>query len=72
MATDIESLKANLKHWTLLLGVLQITIGCLIGFIPPPHGVDSPVVTGLLQLCGATILIALLFTLYELLRSRSE
>src|SRR5207248_8825137 len=35
MATDIESLKANLRRWTLLLGVLQITVGCLVGFIPP-------------------------------------
>jgi hypothetical protein len=37
---------------------------------PPPHGVDSQVVTGLLQMCGVTILIALLLTLYGLLRSR--
>ena len=152
MATDIESLKANLKYWTLLLGVLQITIGCMVGFIPPPavqwfrgivmahieftangvlmvvlgllvnqlrlgpvafkawfatlqlgtwsngaaglaaafigsssqlmptlnekfpppHGVDSAVVTGLLQLCGVTILIALVITLYGLLRSRPQ
>ncbi len=150
MASDIESLKANLRHWTLLLGVLQITVGCMVGFIPPPavqwfrgivmahieftangvlmvvlgllvsqlclgpaafktwfatlqigswtngaaglaaaftgsssqlmstlnekfpppHGVDSQVVTGLLQTCGVTILIALLLTLYGLLRSR--
>jgi hypothetical protein len=152
MATDAGNLKAKLKHWTLLLGVLQITVGCLIGFIPPaavawfrgivmahieftangvlmvvfgllvtelrlnpaalkawfamlqigswtnggaglaaallgsssrlmptlnekfppPNGVDSPVVTGLLLLCGVTIIAALLLTLYGLLRSESS
>jgi hypothetical protein len=35
MTTDIDTLKANIKRWTLILGVLQITAGCLIGFIPP-------------------------------------
>ncbi|TWU25608.1 hypothetical protein [Bythopirellula polymerisocia] len=35
MATDIDDLKANLKRWTLFLGVLQIAVGCVIGFIPP-------------------------------------
>ena len=149
MATDIDSFKANLKRWVLLLGVLQITVGCVVGFIPPtavawfrgivmahieftangvlmvafgflvhelrlsptalkvwfaalqigawtngaagvaaafigtssalmptlnekfppPHGVDSMLVTGLLQLCGVTIIVALLLTLYGLLRS---
>jgi hypothetical protein len=152
MPGDIEHLKATLKHWTLVLGVLQITAGCMIGFIPPsavlwfrgivmahieftangvlmvvlgllvtqlrlgpaafkawfttlqigtwsngaaglaaafvgsssqlmptlnekfppPHGMDSPVVTGLLQLCGVTIMIALVLTLYGLIRSRPE
>jgi len=151
MANDIDRLKANLRRWTLLLGVLQITVGCLVGFIPPPavswfrgivmahieftangvlmiafgflvtelrlkpialktwfatlqigawtngaaglaaafmgsssklmptlnekfpppHGVDSPVVTGLLLLCSVTILVALLLTIYGLLRSRA-
>ncbi len=151
MATDIDSLKAKLRRWTLLLGVFQITIGCLIGFIPPsavawfrgivmahieftangvlmvafgllatelrlhptalkawfvtlqigtwtngaaglaaaflgcssklmptlnekfppPNGVDSPLVTGLLLLCGVTIIAALLLTLYGLLRSKA-
>ena len=150
MTTEIDGLKANLKRWTLLLGVLQITVGCLIGFIPPsavawfrgivmahieftangvlmvafgflvkelrlnptalklwfatlqigtwtngaaglaaaligtssalmptlnekfppPHGVNSPVVTSLLQVCGATILVAMLLTIYGLLRSK--
>src|SRR5260221_14513860 len=35
MTTDIDSLKANLRRWTLILGVLQITVGCIVGFIPP-------------------------------------
>ena len=35
MAIDSDSLKKNLKRWTLLLGVLQITVGCMVGFIPP-------------------------------------
>jgi hypothetical protein len=152
MATDIDSLKANLRRWTLLLGVLQITVGCMLGFIPPsavawfrgivmahieftangvlmivfgllvkelrlnpialkvwfatlqigawtngaagvaaaligassklmptinekfppPHGVDSPIVTNLLQLCGVTIMVALLLTIYGLLRSKAS
>jgi hypothetical protein len=35
MTNNIETLKANIKRWTLILGVLQITVGCMIGFIPP-------------------------------------
>ena len=150
MAADTDSLKANLRRWTLILGVLQITIGCVIGFIPPsavawfrgivmahieftvngvlmvafgflvrelhlgptawkvwfaalqvgtwtngaaglvgafigassrlmptinekfppPHGTDNPIVSGFLLLCGVTIMLALLITLYGLLRSR--
>src|SRR3972149_6100196 len=35
MAGDIDVLKTKLKLWTLLLGVLQITVGCMVGFIPP-------------------------------------
>jgi uncharacterized membrane protein HdeD (DUF308 family) len=35
MATDIDGLKESLKRWTLVLGVLQITVGCIVGFIPP-------------------------------------
>ena len=38
---------------------------------PPPHGADSPVVTGLLLTCAVTILLALLLTLYGLLRSKA-
>ena len=37
---------------------------------PPPHGVDSSVVTNLLQLCGITIMVALLLTIYGLLCSK--
>ncbi len=152
MPTDINSLKANLKRWTLVLGVLQITVGCAIGLIPPsavewfrgivmahieftvngvlmvafgllvrelclssaalkvwfvtlqigtwtngaagvagafigassklmptinekfppPHGTDNPIVTGSLLLCAVTILVALLLTLYGLLRSKTS
>ena len=149
MTQNLAQLKSGLRRWTLILGVLQITVGCLVGFIPPtavqwfrgilmshieytangvlmvvlgflvpelrlqatalkiwfatlqigtwangtaglvgaligyssmlmptinekfpaPHGADHPAVTGLLQLCGVTIVIALLMTLYGLLRS---
>jgi hypothetical protein len=148
MAGDIDGLKSTLRRWTLLLGVLQITVGCAIGFIPPtavpwfrgllmahleftangvlmialgllvremsltptairvwfaalqigtwtngaagfagaligasstlmatmnekfppPNGVDSVVVTSLLQVCGVTIMLALLLTMYGLFR----
>ena len=151
MKTDIDILKASLKRWTLILGVLQIIIGCLVGFIPPsavswfrgivmahveftangvlmvvfaflvrelrlspaalkvwfatlqigswtngaagvaaafigassklmptinekfppPHGTDNPIVSGSLKLCGVTIMVALLLTLYGLLRSKA-
>jgi len=152
MPGDIDILKGNLKRWTLLLGVLQITVGCIVGFIPPsavewfrgilmahieftangilmvafgflvkelalnpaglkvwfatlqigtwtngaagiaaafigsssklmptlnekfppPNGVDSQVVTSLLQICGVTIMVALLLTIYGLLRSSTS
>ena len=39
---------------------------------PPPHGTDNPLVSGTLQLCGVTIMVALLFTLYGLLRSKGS
>src|SRR5580765_4779931 len=150
MANDIDSLKANLRRWTLVLGVIQITVGCIVGFIPPsavawfrgivmahieftangvlmiafgflvkelrlnptglkvwfatlqigtwtngasgiaaafigsssklmptinekfppPNGTENPLVSGLLQLCGITIMVALLITLYGLLRAK--
>jgi len=152
MTTDIDSLKANIKRWTLFLGVLQIMVGCVVGFIPPsavawfrgivmahieftangvlmlvfgflvrelrlspaalkawfatlqigtwangaagvaaafigassklmptinekfplPGGTDNPIVSGSLQLCGLTIMLALLLTLYGLLRSKTS
>lgn len=148
MSTQNDNLKAALRRWTLILGVLQITVGCVVGFIPPtavewfrgivmahieftangvlvivlglllnemrlgslalklwfallqigtwtnggagliaafigessklmptisekfppPHGVDNPLVTTTLMICGVTILLALLLTLYGLLR----
>lgn len=151
MTSDIDRFKARIRHWTLVLGVLQITVGCMVGFIPPsavewfrgivmahieftangvlmvafgflvrelnlspvmlkvwfatlqigtwtngaagvaaafigassklmptlnekfppPSGIDSLLVTSLLQLCGVTIMAALLLTLVGLLRNRS-
>jgi hypothetical protein len=150
MTINHDSLKMNLRRWTLILGVLQITVGCVVGFIPPsavawfrgivmahieftangilmiafgflvrelalgrtalwiwfamlqigtwtngaagvaaaflgassklmptinekfppPHGTDNPIVSGLLQVCGVTIMVALLLTLYGLWQSR--
>jgi hypothetical protein len=32
---DLDDLKERIRRWTLLLGVLQLTLGCLVGFIPP-------------------------------------
>jgi len=152
MVSDVDSLKDNLRRWTLILGVLQVTVGCIVGFIPPsavewfrgivmahieftangilmvvfgflireirlsrlmlkawfatlqigtwtnggagfvaafigassklmptinekfppPHGIDNLIVSGLLQLCGVTIMAALLLTLYGLLRSKIQ
>jgi len=37
---------------------------------PPPHGTNNPIVSGSLKLCGVTIMVALLLTLYGLLRSK--
>lgn len=150
MSDHTSTLKSNLRFWTLFLGVLQITVGCTVGFIPPtavqwyrgivmahieftangvmmivlglllreialgapalkiwfatlqigtwtngaagvaaafigstsnlmttlnqkfppPHGENSPVVTSLLMICGVTVMIALLLTLYGLWRGR--
>lgn len=146
MNTETNLWKTRLKQWTLFLGVLQVTVGCAVGFIPPtavawfrgivmahieftangilvialglllremrlsptalwvwfatlqigtwtnggaglaaaflgessslmptinekfppPHGTESPIVTAFLQVCGVTIMIALLLTLYSL------
>jgi hypothetical protein len=151
MASDVIGLKARIRRWTLVLGVLQIVVGCAVGFIPPsavhwfrgivmahieftangvlmvvfgflinelalgvgllrtwfatlqigtwtngaaglvgafvgassklmptlnekfppPNGTDNAIVTGLLQICGVTIMMALLLTLYGLLRSKA-
>jgi hypothetical protein len=35
VTTVPTELRARIRHWTLLLGVLQLTVGCLVGFIPP-------------------------------------
>ncbi|MES2490804.1 MAG: hypothetical protein V4607_13540 [Pseudomonadota bacterium] len=152
MDRDIESLKAKIKRYTMILGVLQITVGCMVGFIPPsavqwfrgivmahieltangvlmvvfsflvmemrlsatafkvwfaslqigtwmnggagvvaafigassklmptlnekfppPNGTDSALVSASLQLCGITIMIALLLTLYGLFRAKAK
>jgi hypothetical protein len=152
MSRDVTALQLRLRRWTLILGVVQITLGCLIGFIPPPavqwfrgivmghieytangvlmvvfgflihelrlqstalkvwfatlqigtwtngtaglvaafigyssvlmptinekfpapHGTDHAVVTALLQVCGITMMLALLLTVYGLLRSEAS
>ena len=152
MATDSNGLKETLRRWTLVLGVLQITVGCLVGFIPPsavawfrgivmahieftangvlmvvfalllkelclgpsalkawfallqigtwtngaagvaaaflgassklmptinekfppPHGTDNPIVSASLQICGVTIMLALVLTLWGLLRTKTS
>ncbi|MFZ5654437.1 MAG: hypothetical protein ACOY42_08570 [Pseudomonadota bacterium] len=35
MNHDPTRLRTRLRHWTLVLGVAQITLGCLVGLIPP-------------------------------------
>jgi hypothetical protein len=30
-----DDVRARVRQWTLFLGVLQITVGCVVGFIPP-------------------------------------
>ncbi|HXJ56630.1 MAG TPA: hypothetical protein VNU68_08205 [Verrucomicrobiae bacterium] len=152
MTTDLDRLKEDLRRWTLILGVLQITVGCVVGFIPPPavawfrgivmahieftangvlmvafaflvrdlrlgsvafkmwfamlqigtwtngaagvaaaflgassklmptlnekfpppHGTENPIVSGSLKLCGVTIMVALLLTLYGLWRNKTS
>lgn len=152
MESGINNLKEKIRRWTLILGVLQITVGCAIGFIPPsavewfrgivmahieftangilmivfgflvkelrlsplalkvwfvtlvigtwangtagfigafigassrlmptitekfppPISGDNQFVTGMLLLCGITIMVALLLTLYGLLRSKES
>jgi len=36
MSTTPDQLRMTLRRWTLFLGVLQVTAGCIVGFIPPP------------------------------------
>ena len=36
MALAAERVRARLGHWMIVLGVAQITVGCLVGLIPPP------------------------------------
>jgi hypothetical protein len=148
---DKDFLAEKIRRWTLILGVLQITVGCVVGFIPPaavswfrgivmahieftangvlmvafaflvrelalnaaalkawfallqigtwsngaagvvaafvgassklmrtlnekfppPNGTDNPIVTTSLMVCGVTIMLALLLTLYGLVRFKS-
>jgi hypothetical protein len=35
-ATEIDPLKETVRRWAILLGVVQVTVGCIVGFIPPP------------------------------------
>jgi hypothetical protein len=28
-------MKSKIRRWTLFLGVLQVTVGCVVGFLPP-------------------------------------
>ena len=35
MATDNDALRSSIRRLTLFLGVLQLTLGCVVGFIPP-------------------------------------
>lgn len=152
MPTNLDELPARLRRWTLFLGVLQITVGCALGFIPPtavawfrgivmahieftangilmiafgflvpelrlgpvalrfwfamlqlgtwtngaagvaagflgassklmptlnekfppPYGDNHPLVTGSLTVCGVTMMIALLLTLYGLWRGKAS
>jgi hypothetical protein len=39
---------------------------------PPPHGTDSPIVSASLLVCGVTIMVALLLTLYGLWQSEGS
>ena len=35
MALADDNLKESIRRWTLVLGVFQILVGCIVGFIPP-------------------------------------
>jgi hypothetical protein len=71
--------------WTLLIGTWTNGASGLVGAFagqssrlmptlnekfPPPGGSENPVVTGLLQVCGVTIVTALLLTLVGLARAK--
>lgn len=36
MTDELDALRSTIRRWTLILGVAQVTFGCLVGFIPPP------------------------------------
>jgi hypothetical protein len=55
-----------------LLGASSKLMPTINEKFPPPHGTDNSLVTGSLQVCGATIMLALLLTLYGLLRRRPD
>lgn len=31
----MDTLTTQIKRWTILLGVIQVTVGCIVGLIPP-------------------------------------
>lgn len=35
MTDQLDPLKAKLRFWAVLLGIAQVTFGCLIGLVPP-------------------------------------
>src|SRR5579872_3024961 len=55
-----------------LLGASSPLMPTLNKSLPPPNGIDNPVVSALLQVRGVTIMVALLMTLYGLFRSKTS
>jgi hypothetical protein len=51
-----------------LLGYSSVLMPTINEKFPAPNGLDHPLVTGLLLVCGVTIVVALLLTLYGLWR----
>lgn len=35
MNFENENFKSKIRYWTIFLGVLQVTVGCIVGLIPP-------------------------------------
>ena len=35
MTANRDPLPESLRRWTLVLGVLQVLVGCLVGLVPP-------------------------------------